>query len=868
MIWPFENDTGSTVKKLAKRSLKAGKNTIAILSIVLAAVMFTSVFTIAMSMRATWESSAMRGIGTYAHAGLKRVTLDEYEELASDSRWSAYGYCISVGFAVGDAFLKTPGEVRWADDFYAETAFCYPDTGRMPESEKEIAMSRLLLTAMGLSNELGTEIELTIQTHTQTITDTFTLCGTWEGDTAAGAQEIWLSRVYTDKIAPVVRGSSRGTDDSNITGYVAGSFMLPSAWDLETRAEEIAADHGMADDIHTNYAYASAQITVSEVLSVLGAALVVLAAGYLLIYSVFYISVAQDVRFYGQLKTLGATPRQLRKVVYGKALRLSAVGIPLGLLIGWPVGAVLAPLVAVNQSVGETKAVTSANPVIFAAAAVFALLTVFISCRKPARFAGKVSPIDALRYVDAPAGRKKQRNAKPVTALRMARQNLGRGKKKVAVVTLSLTLSLVILNTAFAFFQTFDFNKYVSGVLMTDFTVADAPIISGNTNIDPRLSAVDQSFQAQLTTLDGLEASGNVYLRFLSLFYTDDMIQRMRDIGENPVVAASQRYQREMAAVESDDADRPENAPDRNWYNVGIYGLDDFPASKLKVLEGELDMEKWRSGEGVFVTPTVAWGNASFYHPGDMLTLVYENAVTYDGASQGFHGDGAEKTYEVLAVVEYPQAFSCGHLFDSGTCFIFPSSEYLLHTGEGTQLPLMTIFDVDDEHTDAAEQWVKNYTETVDLTLGYRSRGTLADTYQGLIDMFTIVGGALCALLALIGVLNFINSMVTSVLTRRGEIAMLQSVGMTGKQVRKMLVFEGLGYAVLGIVSSLILAALVNVTALRSITTGMDYFTYRFTLTPALLCAVPLLAVTAIVPWLCYRKMSGASIVERLRTAE
>ena len=97
---------------------------------------------------------------------------------------------------------------------------------------------------------------------------------------------------------------------------------------------------------------------------------------------------------------------------------------------------------------------------------------------------------------------------------------------------------------------------------------------------------------------------------------------------------------------------------------------------------------------------------------------------------------------------------------------------------------------------------------------------------------------------------------------------MLQSVGMTGRQVLKMLVLEGLGYSVLGILSSLILAALVNATALRSITAGMDYFTYRFTLTPALLCAIPLLAVTALVPWLCYRRMAKASIVERLRLTE
>ncbi len=861
MTFPFENDTGSTVRKLVGRSLKAGKNTIAILSIVLAAVMFTSVFTIAMSMKYTWEESTMRGIGTYAHAGLKHVTLDEYEELASDSRWTECGYCICVGFAVGDAFLKTPGEVRWADDFYAETGFCYPDNGYMPEAENEIAMSRLSLTAMGLPHELGTEVELTIETHTQIITDTFILCGTWEGDPAAGAQEIWLSRAYTDKVAPVVRGSSKDVDDSNITGYVAGSFMLSNAWNLESRAEEIAADHGMADDIHVNFAYTGSSIDLSGILTVLSAALVVLAAGYLLIYNVFYISVAQDVRFYGQLKTLGATPKQLRRVVYGKALRLSAVGIPLGLILGWPIGSVLAPFVAGNLNVGDTKAAISANPIIFAAAAVFALLTVFLSCRKPAHLAGKVSPIEAMRYVNTPASRKKERRTKHVTAFSMAGQNLVREKKKVIVVTLSLALSMVILNTAFAFFQSFDFDKFVSGQLLTDFTVSDAPIISTNTNVDPRLSSISKPLQEQIESLEGLEASGSVYLQFLTQPYTEDMKQRMYALAENPTVAENPRYQMEINSIEGGEYAR-------DWYMVGLYGLDDFPASKLKVVEGELDMEKWLSGEGVFVSRAIAYGGASWYHPGDKLTMIYDNAVDYAAYSIDFRGDGSEKTYEVLAVVEFPEAFSCGSLLDSGTFFFFPAKEYLAHIGEGKLLPMMTIFDVDDDHLDAAEQWVQNYTENTDPTLGYRSRGTLADTYKGLIDMFTIVGGALCALLALIGVLNFINSMVTSVLTRRGEIAMLQSVGMTGRQVLKMLVLEGLGYSVLGILSSLILATLVNVTALRSITAGMDYFTYRFTLTPALLCAIPLLAVTALVPWLCYRRMAKASIVERLRLTE
>ena len=97
---------------------------------------------------------------------------------------------------------------------------------------------------------------------------------------------------------------------------------------------------------------------------------------------------------------------------------------------------------------------------------------------------------------------------------------------------------------------------------------------------------------------------------------------------------------------------------------------------------------------------------------------------------------------------------------------------------------------------------------------------------------------------------------------------MLQSVGMTGGQVERMLIFEGLGYAALGLVLALALAAIVNVTLLRAITADMFAFSVGFTLTPVLLAAPPLLAVTALVPWLCCRRMARASIVERLRTAE
>ena len=60
--------------------------------------------------------------------------------------------------------------------------------------------------------------------------------------------------------------------------------------------------------------------------------------------------------------------------------------------------------------------------------------------------------------------------------------------------------------------------------------------------------------------------------------------------------------------------------------------------------------------------------------------------------------------------------------------------------------------------------------------------------------MFMLLGGALSFIVGLVGVLNFFNSIVTGITARRRELAVLQSIGMTGRQLQTMLALEGLLY--------------------------------------------------------------------------
>ena len=833
----FGNNNRPVLKLLAKRSLKAQKNTIAVLAIMLATLLFTSLFTIAISLQTAMQESNMRTTGTSAHAGIKRLSWEEYEKLSSDTGIKDIGYSIIIGNAVGDDFNKTPTELRYGDETYSELTFNTPDTGHLPEQKNEIATSRIVLDAMGLPDKVGTQMELTFTTDTDTFTDTFTLCGIWDGDAVAYRQTMLLSKAYAEQVAPVIHGETDGTTPPVGTGYIDAVMMMPTAWNIEKQALEVTSKYGLDERVSINDAYQMATVNLSSMLPLVAGIAVIFIAGYLLIYNVFYISIAQDIRFYGMLKTLGTTARQIRKIVYKKAIKLSLMGIPIGLLLGWPIGRLLLPAI-VNMLTDDIRVVTTVNPLIFLVAIVFSAITVFISCQKPAILAAKISPMEALHYIEQTGGKKKQRRSKHISTMMMAKNNLTRNKKKVMIVTLSFVLSIVLLNSVYTYVTSFDFDKFVADFSLTDFTVSDTTVIN---NYAPYNTAnVSQDFISQTESLNGLEDIGNIYL------WTSK-----QPLSENDLA----RLQ-ELSASSSDIANELENYRVRQEHGVNVYGLDDFPTEYVQVLDGELNTEQWKAGTGVYVTPLRMMGDGSLclYKPGDQISVTQL--------------DGTNKVYDVLAVVRIPSALQTPLQVDMGLDYIFPTNELLGNMVPADQPAMKTIFNVDHEHQLATENWLKNYTKNTDTSLDYLSKVTLRQNFDRMINMFRLVGGTLCAILALIGILNFINSITTSILSRYREIAMLQSVGMTGWQVKQILIYEGIGYSILGLLGSLILSVIASLTVVRMMGVELTYFTWHFTLLPVFLCIIPLLLITAIVPLVCYNKMAQKTVVERLRIAE
>ena len=340
--------------------------------------------------------------------------------------------------------------------------------------------------------------------------------------------------------------------------------------------------------------------------------------------------------------------------------------------------------------------------------------------------------------------------------------------------------------------------------------------------------------------MNGLEDIGSVYLWASKQHLSENDLARLQELAVSSNAVANELG----------------NYMVRQEHGVNVYGLDDFPAGYVQVLDGELDTEKWKAGTGVYVTPMRMMGDGSLclYKPGDQISVPQL--------------DGTSKTYDVLAVVDIPKALETPLTVDMGLDYIVPTNELLGNMVAADQPAMKTIFNVDDENLLAAENWLKNYTANTDTALDYLSKVVLRHSFNGMINMYRLVGGVLCAILALIGILNFINSMTTSILSRHKEIAMLQSVGMTGQQVKQMLIYEGVGYSVLGLLCSLILSIVGSLTVVRMMGAELSYFTWHFTLFPVFLCVIPLVLITAFVPIVCYNKMAQKTVVERLRIAE
>lgn len=873
------------IRRLSSRAFRANgtRNLIAILAILLTTVLFTSLFTIAMSINNSFEQSNFRQIGGFSHGGFKYLTEEQYNELKEDPLIKEYGLRRFLGMPFDAPFNKSHVEIGYSDAKQAHWMYCDPVEGRLPaEGTDEAATDTRILALLGVEPKLGTPFTVTFDVDGKQTTQTFTLCGWWEYDEAIVANHILIPESRVDAVLDELHITPPGKD--GMTGAYNLDVMFDNAVNISEKMDTVLANYGYQDQSRTEDGYISTGVNwgytatslfsdmdTGTILSILAVLLLILFTGYLIIYNVFQISVTNDIRFYGLLKTIGTTSRQIRRIVRQQALLLSIFGIPLGLIVGYGVGALLTPVV-ISRLDGIPHIATSPSPVIFILSALFALLTVLLSCRKPGRIAGRVSPIEAVRYTEGSSKRTRERRTRGAKITQMAWANLGRNRKKTVLTVTSLSLAVVLLTLTVIFTSGFDMDKYISRNMISDFVVAEASYFQtgGGFSAD---TALPQSVVDTVNAQGGIADGGVVYGRTTSVqeFVSEDWFRTSKShyADQEELNAMLSVRERSEGGTILDDAQ--------------IYGMDDYTRDHLNVLEGDLstlDQPGTRNIAAVYSTddydnPVM---DSHWAKIGDTVTLRYvEEFEFYDPSTgevldpENIPDDQPYRTraikyrdidYTVTALVDVPYPLSYRY---------YGSDEFILNDqtfiqDSGTSSIMLYAFDMQDEATvQNMETFLADTTQNELSSYDFESKATYAAEFEGFRNMFLMLGGVLSFIVGLVGVLNFFNAVLTGIITRKREFAVLQSIGMTGHQLKTMLMIEGSLYTLSAILVTFALNLIFSPLLERGMNQIFWFFSYHFTVTPILIMFPIFLLLGVLIPLVTYHATNKQSIVDRIR---
>ena len=849
----FGNNNGAVVKKLSGRYFKASKsrNMIAIIAIILTTILFTTIFTLGSGLMDTVHDQNIRKAGGDGQVVLSYISDEVYNDVAGNPLIDRIAYTKAVSYQ-----LKNPGLKRWRSDLWymddtaLEFARYTPTTGRRPEAENEIIADTKTLDALGVPARVGETVSLTYEVKGKSYTIDFTLCGFWETDSLSNIGRLIVSKAFVDAHSDVLTYTY--PVDNDYSGVVSAYVMFRGKGDIEARLHQLLSETGYTCDTmggskeNDNYviarvspAYQSGALTDNPAMLISGiiGALLIIVTGYLIIYNIFQISVIQDIQSYGQLKTLGTTKRQIRRLINRQAFRLSFIGIPIGLLVGFFVGRALVPFL-MNGTVYTADAGTkvTANPLIFIGSSAFALFTVFVSVRKPAKIAGAVSAIEAIRYTEndtAAFGKRRAKDKKSTHGAKlhfMALANLGRNRKRTVLVIVSMTLSLVLFNTVFTLSSGFDIDKYIAKFMDTDFVISNAEFFQYQ--VEKGEHDLSDTFIEAVRQNSSFEDGGRLYSSWMleEPFSTEHnaFFSYNKDLNGNPFVR--------------------------------LYGADDFLLNGMEVIEGTIDLEKLKTGEYILLSVDCNDDGTVIENPnisvGDTVRINHLKAEELSTT--------ITDSYDFIIMAKVRANENTATTRNTGEARFYLPTEIFLPLCDNPHLVSFP-FDVKEGAEAEMAEFLNSYIDSVEPGMDFESRATYTSSFDDLTSLIITIGGALSIIIGIIGIANFVNSVLTSVITRKKEFAMLQSIGMTGKQLKRMLSFEGLYYAVGTIITSLVLGILFSVVIVRGISSGIWFFTYQFVMWPMLVIYPFLILLTVAIPALLYRQIAKDSIIERLR---
>lgn len=560
--------------------------------------------------------------------------------------------------------------------------------------------------------------------------------------------------------------------------------------------------------------------------------LVVILFSALVIYSIYYVSVITDVQEIGKLKALGASRGQIRRLLFAQGALVSAVAVPLGALIGFLLPYFLFPVVmrrltgealnvidaAHTETIGKGLHMFSLPLLLVVVAAVF--LTVFLSLLKPIRVAGKVSPVEAIRYQENTGSTKLRKGHREVKVSTLTLANLTRNRKRTTVTILTMGLSCVLfvcVSAVMASMSTEDMaRRYVHEGdfrLSLRYNAHDVEYPENNLDSIVQQEYFSEAFLAQLSSIEGVEQITRRHGFILAASDTPD--------------AAFTDYENRMP--------------------LSYFTRENLAELTRELKLGDIDYDRMSANNELLCTHVY-----SFQEYGMALGDAY-HLTLYDGdreipldakltALSSGDGDMA------LLLMTEDTWNSLGLQYD-------PTTDIYLHVAKKQY----------DQVKEALQDIVAQNEHLTLLSMDEEMR--LGGMQVSLVKYPVYL---LLILIAVIGFMNLINTMITSIVTRKRELGILQSIGLSDQQLARMLSGEGVfftaGTLLISVTLGNLLGYLLYLWAKKEHFMSLSHYHYPLweTVGLALLLLLGQSAITLFIS----KKVAHESLIERIRGDE
>lgn len=838
----FGNNNGPIIKKLSKRSFQQNKirNSIAALAIFLTTLLICTIFLIGGSYISSWQRQQEQAKGTTGHAALNAPSWEQYEILAGLEEIDSAGVRADVFLP---SFVNADFDTNGASLFYGLRFYNTSEWekhrvpaleniyGTYPSSADEIMVPTWVLEKWNITEPyIGMELPFSYQSGSMKEAEqkTFRLSGWFDeydfiGDgniayllvseafcNEAGF-DIWSSR---ETVADMRFSTTQNI--AEITSSVESSLKLSSGQTLSVNPDLL--------DGNTNF-------QTIAVCFILGLGIVV--CGYLLIYNVFYISISNDVRFFGQLRTIGTTSTQIGKIISRQAMKIACLGIIAGLLGSFALSNFAIPVALRTLTEANTGIIVAQRPVIYVGAALFSLVTVLLSIRKPIKIAERISPITALHYQSEVTEIRPNHKSIRFSASGMAWRNIQRTKKKSVLAVLSIFLGIAACLAVTLFIQSMSTDNFINSAMEHDIELTNQTLVLGYRGEQEQL--FDENFINELNSIQGIGSISLQREQTIIPEYSEDMFYSY----------ILDKYQ--SLGMEAPGTDYYRQYPNRFYTQ-----LVSIEAEKLKdyIASNGMDYEEFCKGDyGLLVA--------------DKPELFPSNPVV---------------RFQCGQISEF-EAVADGDLLELPIGGFLPGSYY---GGLSTDAPYIFVSDAAMERispdayisrlgidvNSANEKQVVSSVRELCNQAGAISLTSKTELSEGLhsakITLYTL-GGGIAFVLAFIGIINFANVMFTNIEARRHELSVMESIGMTKKQCRRMLQMEGFWYAIISLALCLTVGNVLLLGAFQGFKGIVEYAAFSYPIWMMIALAAILFVFCWFIPLLFVNRMVKKTTVERLR---